>query len=42
MIVHPPLGPDTWRDVSDDEWLGMLRHRIAENLEHGAAPAETN
>ena len=39
MIVHPPMEPATWRDVSDDVWLSILRDRIAENLEHGAAPA---
>jgi 1-acyl-sn-glycerol-3-phosphate acyltransferase len=41
MIVHPPMGPDTWRDMSDDEWLGRLRDCIAENLALGAAPADT-
>jgi 1-acyl-sn-glycerol-3-phosphate acyltransferase len=37
MIIHPPLGPDTWKSVSDDEWLGRLRDCIAEGLEHGTA-----
>ncbi len=41
MIIHPPMAPETWRDVSDDEWLGRLRDCIAEKLEHGAAPADT-
>ena len=38
MIVHPPLWPDSWRDVSDEDWLALLRERIAENLDHGTAP----
>jgi 1-acyl-sn-glycerol-3-phosphate acyltransferase len=40
MIIHPPMGPDTWRNVTDEEWLDGLRARIALGLEHGAAPAE--
>jgi 1-acyl-sn-glycerol-3-phosphate acyltransferase len=40
MIIHPPLGPDTWKSVSDDEWLGRLRDCSAEGLERGAAVAD--
>ncbi len=39
MTIHPPMGPDTWEGVSDVAWLEKLRERIAEGLEHGAAPA---
>ena len=39
MIVHQPMGPDTWEGMSDEAWLEMLRSRIAEGLERGAAPA---
>jgi len=42
MIVHAPMWPDTWRDVSDDVWLSILRDRIAENLEHGATLADAS
>ena len=41
MIVHQPMGPDSWEGLSDDEWLEMLRARIGAPLEHGAAPAQT-
>jgi 1-acyl-sn-glycerol-3-phosphate acyltransferase len=32
MIVHPPMGPDTWVGVSDDAWLEKLRATIASAL----------
>jgi 1-acyl-sn-glycerol-3-phosphate acyltransferase len=32
MTVHPPLGPDTWAGVSDEEWLEKLRNTIASAL----------
>jgi len=42
MIIHPPLGPDTWQNIPDDVWLGRLRDCIAESLEHGAAVADVD
>lgn len=35
MIVHPPMGPESWEGVSDEAWLGELRARIASALERG-------
>ena len=32
MIVHPPMGPDTWEGISDDAWLEKLRNTIASAL----------
>lgn len=33
MIVHPPMGPDTWEGVSDEAWLEKLRNTIAQALQ---------
>ncbi|MCX5752962.1 MAG: lysophospholipid acyltransferase family protein [Candidatus Krumholzibacteria bacterium] len=41
MIVHKPMGPDTWEGISDDAWIEKLRNAIAEGLEHGAEPADS-
>jgi len=32
MIVHPPMGPDTWEGISDEAWLETLRNSIASAL----------
>jgi 1-acyl-sn-glycerol-3-phosphate acyltransferase len=32
MTVHPPMGPETWAGVSDEEWLERLRNTIASAL----------
>jgi 1-acyl-sn-glycerol-3-phosphate acyltransferase len=32
MIVHPPMGPDTWDGISDEAWLEKLRSTIASAL----------
>ena len=29
MIVHSPMGPDTWAGISDEVWLEKLRNTIA-------------
>jgi 1-acyl-sn-glycerol-3-phosphate acyltransferase len=32
MVVHPPMGPETWEGISDEAWLERLRATIAEAL----------
>jgi 1-acyl-sn-glycerol-3-phosphate acyltransferase len=32
MTIHPPLGPETWEGVTDEEWLERLRNTIASAL----------
>jgi len=33
MIIHPPMGPETWHDKPDDVWLLELRETIASALD---------
>jgi 1-acyl-sn-glycerol-3-phosphate acyltransferase len=40
MIVHPPMGPDTWKGIPDGEWLEGLRARIGRPLRHGTDAAD--
>ncbi len=40
VVVHPPLGPDSWEGVDDDAWTERLRAIIGSALPCGTAYAE--